>query len=67
MQACQPEPAWTEQRDGYTHTPSGNRVIPCGPCSFAVMKGGKQVRSESGRLRRWHDLDKARAFVEQSH
>lgn len=59
--------AWTEERDGYTHTPSGHRVLPCGPCTFAVLKGGKQVRTESGRLRRWLDLDKARAFVEQSH
>lgn len=66
MQAPQPDLVWTEERDGYTHTLSGVRVLPCGPCSFAVMKGGKQVRTTSGRLRRWLDLDKARAFVEHS-
>lgn len=56
---------WTEERDGYTHTPSGSRVLPCGPCSFAVLKDGRQIRSAGGRLRRWRDVEKARLFVEQ--
>lgn len=55
---------WTEERDGYTHSASGMRVVPCGPSSYAVLKGGRQVRYPAGRLRRWRNLAVARAFVE---
>ena len=59
-------PLWSEQRDGYTHSPSGTRVIPCGSATYAVVKEGRQVRNVSGRLRRWLILDKAKAYVEQA-
>lgn len=65
MSAQEPAQEWTVERDGYTHAPTGNRVLPCGPCSYAVLKNGRQVRTTSGRVQRWRNLESARAFVEQ--
>lgn len=55
---------WTEERDGFTHTTSGSRVVPASPETYAVLVNGRQVRSLHGRPRRWKKLDAAMQFAE---